>query len=316
MAHDHPHDHHHDHDHGFSLIHNHGPVELTSLNRAFIIGVALNLLFVIIEVVVGLYQNALSLLSDAGHNLGDVASLAIALLAFRLSGVKANERYTYGYKKTTILVALLNSVILLVSIGVIGYEAIRRINHPAPVEGDTIAAVAFIGILINAFTAYLFMQDKEKDINVKSAYLHLASDALVSLGIVIGGVVIHFTHWYWLDAAISFVIAVVILLSTWSLLRDSLRLSLDGVPQGIDLHQVEDQLLKAKGVKGVHHLHVWGLSSSVNALTAHIVVADQSSLKEMEGIKHDLRHRLEHLNIQHSSFEMEPENVECEVTPC
>ena len=305
----------HDH-HGHEHHHHHGPVELTQLNRAFIIGIALNFLFVVIEVGVGLFQGSLSLLSDAGHNLGDVASLAIALLAYKLAQVKPNDRYTYGYRKTTILVALLNSVILLVSIGIIAYEAIRRLSHPEPVEGKTIAMVALIGIFINAFTAYLFMQDKEKDINARSAYLHLASDALVSLGIVIGGVIIYFTGWFWLDAVIGVAIAVVILMGTWSLLRDSLRLSLDGVPEGIDLEDVQGHLLKVTGVKGVHHVHVWALSTTVNALTAHVVVGSESSLQTMEEIKHKIRHQLEHLNIKHSSIEMEGENVVCKVESC
>jgi len=312
-SHDHSHSHSHDHSHHG---HHHGPVELTHLTRAFVIGIALNFLFVLIEVVVGISNSSLSLLSDAGHNLGDVASLAISLLAFKLTQVKSNDRYTYGYKKTTILVALLNAAILLVSIGIIGYEAVRRFYHPEPVQGKTIAIVAFVGILINAFTAYLFMQDKEKDINVKSAYLHLASDAIVSLGIVIGGIIIYFTGWYWLDALIGMAIAIVILLGTWSLLVDSLRLSLDGVPQGIDLAKVQTQLAKIPGVQGVHHVHVWALSTSVNALTAHIVVPTETTLSEMEKLKHKLRHELIHLNIQHSALEMEPDGVHCELEAC
>ncbi len=302
----HSHDHVGDHSH-----HHHGPVEITHLNRAFIVGIVLNFLFVVLETITGLVQGSLSLLSDAGHNLGDVASLAIALLAFKLSQLKTNERYTYGYRKTTILVALLNSAILLVSICFITFEAVRRFNHPEPVAGKTVAIVAFVGILVNAFTAWLFLQDKEKDLNARSAYLHLASDAVVSLGIVVGGIIMYFTGWYWLDAVLSIVIAVVILLSTWSLLRDSLRLSLDGVPININLDDVRSQLLGVGGVKGVHHLHVWALSTTVNALTAHVVVDSNSSLQQIESVKHELRHQLEHLNIQHSALEMEPENAHC-----
>ena len=231
-THSHSHDHDHDHDHGFSLGHHHHPVNLAKVNRAFIIGIVLNFLFVIIEVVVGLSIHSLSLLSDAGHNLADVASLAMALIAIRLLKIKPTDKYTYGYKKTTILVALLNAAILLVSIGAIGFEAIHRLMDPEPLPGKTISIVAAIGILINATTAMLFMRDRENDLNVRGAFLHLLSDAIVSAALVIGGIIIVFTHLFWIDAVMSLLVAIVILISTWQLLRDSLRLSLDGVQIG------------------------------------------------------------------------------------
>src|ERR1700742_4954795 len=187
-THDHDHGHDHDHSHGFSLGHHHHPVNITSVNRAFVIGIILNFAFVVIEVIVGLNINSLSLLSDAGHNLADVASLAMSLIAIRLLKVKPTEKYTYGYKKTTILVALLNAGILLLSLGAIGYEAIHRLIRPEPLPGGTISIVAAIGIGINAVTALLFLRNKESDLNIKSAFLHLLSDAVVSAALVIGGI--------------------------------------------------------------------------------------------------------------------------------
>ena len=209
------HRHHHDHQHGHH--HHHGPIELKSVNRAFVVGIILNFLFVVIEVLFGLYTHSLSLLSDAGHNLADVGALAISLLAFRLLAVKPNEKYTYGYRKTSILAALFNAVVLLVSIGAIVYEAIHRLLNPEPLQGNIIAVVAGAGIAINAFTAFLFAKDKEKDLNLKSAYLHLMADAFVSLGLVVAGIVIHYTSWYWLDPVFSIIIAIVIVSGTWRL---------------------------------------------------------------------------------------------------
>ena len=193
-AHSHNHDHGHDHDHGHGFGHHHHPVNLEKVNRAFVIGIVLNFLFVVIEVIVGLSIHSLSLLSDAGHNLADVASLAMALIAIRLLKIKPTEKYTYGYKKTTILVALLNAAILLISLGAIGYEAVHRLMDPEPLPGKTIAIVAAIGIVINAVTALLFMRDRENDLNVRGAFLHLLSDAIVSAALVIGGIIIAFTH--------------------------------------------------------------------------------------------------------------------------
>lgn len=223
--------------HEHSHQHSHA-INAESLNKAFIIGIVLNLAFVVIEFAAGFWFDSLALLSDAGHNLSDVVSLVLALLAFRLAKVKANERYTYGYKKSTILVSLLNAVILLVAVGAIVIESIHKLNNPAVVPGGAIAWVAGVGVLINAFTAFLFMKDKEKDLNVKGAYLHMAADALVSVGVLVAGIVISRTGWYIIDPIIGLIVAVVILISTWNLLHDSLRLTLDGVPTSIDSQKV------------------------------------------------------------------------------
>lgn len=292
MAHEH---HHHDH-------------TVTSLNKAFILGIVLNVAFVVVEFAVGLYYGSMGLLSDAGHNLSDVASLLLAMLAFRLAQAHATPRYTYGYKKSTVLISLLNSVILLVAVGVIVAESVGRMLHPAPVEGGAIAWTAGVGVVINGFTAWLFMKDKDKDLNVKEAYLHMAADALVSVGVLVSGVVISWTGWTIVDPVVGLVVAAVIVASVWSLTRDSLRLSLDGVPAGIDVPELMRRMAAVPGVCAVHHIHVWALSTTENALTAHIVLADFS---EQERIKHDLKTLLQVSGIPHATLEFETESEHC-----
>ena len=294
-----PHEHHH---------HN----QPATVNTAFIIGISLNFLFVLIEVIAGLYIHSLSLLSDAGHNLADVAALSLSLWAYRLLKVRSNENYTYGYRKTSIIVALFNAMVLLVSTGAIIYEAAHRFLSAKPLPGGTIAWVAGIGIAINAITALMFLRDKKKDLNIKSAYLHLMSDALVSAALVAGGIVMYFTHLFWIDSALSIIIAITILFSTWKLLKESLRLSLDGVPAELNLQQVKDAAKKIKGILDIHHIHLWGMSTTENALTAHIVVDAKSSLQDVEKIKHDFKHQLEHMNIRHVTLEVESSEEICE----
>jgi cobalt-zinc-cadmium efflux system protein len=309
------HSHQHGHSHGHSLGHHH-TIDLKNVNNAFIIGIVLNFLFVITEVVAGLHINSLSLLSDAGHNLADVASLSMSLIAFRLAKVKPNEKYTYGYKKTTVLVALFNAVILLLSIGAIGYEAIHRLIAPEPLPGKVISIVAAGGIVVNTITALLFIRNKDHDLNIKSAFLHLLADAVVSAALVIGGILILYTGFYWIDAALSLLVGGVILFSTWSLLKDSLRLSLDAVPEGIDLRHVQTTINKINGVSDFHHIHIWALSTNENALTAHVVVSKDIDMDNLEKIKHEIKHELLHLNIQHATLEIETENVHCEEADC
>ena len=301
----------HDHAHG-----HHETPKLTDINRAFIIGIALNLLYVLVQIIIGFKINSLSLLSDAGHNFLDVAGLALSLLAFKLTKIPANERYTYGYRKSSILISLLNAVVLLISIGAIGYEAILRFRYPEPLPGKTIAIVAFIGILINGASAFMFFKDKEKDINIKSAFLHLLSDALVSGGLVIGGIIIYFTNLYWIDPLLSLIICGVIIVSTWDLLKDSLRLSLDGIPEGIELSEIKAKILTINGVNNIHHIHIWAISTTENALTAHIIVADTLDLKGIEALKKEVKHVLEHLNIQHATLEIESETTHCAAEDC
>lgn len=304
----------HSHDHSHSHQgHSHGHImELSSVNTAFIIGIILNLTFVLIEVVVGIAIHSMSLLSDAGHNLADVASLGLSLFAFRIMKAKSNTIYTYGYKKTTVLVALLNGGILLVSIGAILYESIHRLILPEPLPGKTISIVAAIGILINTVTALLFFRNKENDLNIKSAFLHLTSDAVVSAALVVGGIIIIYTKWYWVDPLLGILVAVVIVISTWNLLRDSLRLSLDAVPLGIDLRAVKLAIEKISGVQDFHHIHIWALSTTENALTGHVVLKKEIGMKDQEKIKGEIKHKLLHLNIQHVTLETETEDLTCE----
>jgi cobalt-zinc-cadmium efflux system protein len=320
QSHDHgqqSHDHGHNHDHSHGFGHHHHPVNLKQVNRAFVIGIILNFLFVIIEVIVGLDIHSLSLLSDAGHNLADVASLAMALVAIRLLRVRATEKYTYGFKKTTILVALLNAAILLLSVGAIGYEALHRLMTPeTALPGKTISVVAAIGIAINALTAMLFFRNKESDLNVRGAFLHLLSDAIVSAGLVAGGFVIFYTHLYWIDPALSLVIAIIILYSTWQLLRDSLRLSLDGVPAGIEISKIKEAIARMKDVKDIHHIHVWAISTTENALTAHLVVDKTCTMDLIEKLKHHVKHELLHRNIQHATLEIELSDSPCDEPDC
>jgi cobalt-zinc-cadmium efflux system protein len=296
--------------------HNHGTPKLTSLNRAFIIGIVLNLTYVLVQIIVGLQINSLSVLSDAGHNFLDVTGLALALLAFKLTNAKASHKYTYGYKKASILISLLNAVTLLVSIGAIAWEAVFRFQNPEPIPGKTVAIIAAIGIIINGGSAFLFFKDKEKDVNVKSAFLHLASDALVSLGLVLGGIIMHFTGLYWIDPLLSIIICIVIVASTWSLLKESLRLSLDGVPENVDIEKIKIEIAKTNGIKSLHHLHVWAISTTQNALTAHLVIDDNHTNTEIAQLKKHLKHELEHLNIHHATFETEFENLNCEEVEC
>ena len=313
-GHDHSHSHSHSHGHGHHHHHDHTP-KLDHLNSAFIIGIVLNSAFVVLEVIAGLWSHSLSLLTDAGHNLSDVAGLALALLAFKLSKVSSNREYTYGYKRSTIIVSFFNAVILFVAVGFIGYEAVMRFIHQEAIAGGTMAWVAFAGIGINGFTAWLFVKGKDSDLNVKGAYLHMAVDAIVSLGVVASGIIIYFTHLYWIDSAVSLIVAIVILRGTWSLLIDSLRLEMDGVPKEMDVEKIKQELMRAKGVVDVHHIHIWALSTTENALTAHLVI-DQNSVSSFDSIKHDLRHRLEHLSISHSTFEPEFSDEKCLHVDC
>ena len=305
---------HHNHSHE---NHNHGTaVVLTNVSRAFIVGIILNMAYVIIQIVIGFRINSLAILSDAGHNFLDVGALALSLLAFKLHKAKPTDKYTYGLKKSSILISLLNAVILLLSIGAIGYEAILRFRHPQPLPGITLSIVAAIGIVINAVSAFMFFKNKEEDINIKSAFLHLASDALVSLGLVVGGIIIYYTKLYWIDPILSLVVCVVIIVSTWQLLKNSLRLSLDGVPQNVDIEKIKSTALKVNGIIEIHHIHVWAISTTQNALTAHIIVNEKITMPQIQEIKEALKHQLLHQNIHHITLETETKNSHCDEVDC
>ena len=289
--------------------------QLTHINRAFKTGIALNLIYIVVEVIAGFWMNSLALLSDAGHNLSDVASLALSLLAFKLAQKKSTTTYSYGYRKTTIMAALFNAILLLVAMGAIAYAALHRFSNPQPLVGNWMAIVAGIGILINAATAMLFFRDKEKDLNIKGAYLHMAADALVSLAVVIAGVVIFFTDWYWLDPAISLAIAAVILIGTWGLLKDSLMLSLDAVPKNVDVRIIREKITSVSGIKEIHHLHIWAISTTEAALTVHLVL-EITRMEEAQEIKRQVRSLLSEMHINHVTLEIEKKDEKCEFINC
>jgi cobalt-zinc-cadmium efflux system protein len=282
------------------------------VRKAFIWGIALNITFTVVEAIVGYLGGSLAVMADAGHNLADTASLVIALLAFRLALAKPTPKYTYGYKKATILAALANAIILLLAIIAIVYEAIERISSPVEINGKVVMITAGIGIFINGFTAMLFFKSKENDLNVKGAYLHLMADALVSVGVVISGAIIMFSGFYWIDSVVSIVVAIVIFISTWVLLKQTLRISMDGVPHNIDFTEVAEEIAKVEGVKSVHHLHIWALSTTQTALTAHIVLKSGISLSGIPKIKDEIRHEASHFGINHCTLETECEGDKCE----
>jgi cobalt-zinc-cadmium efflux system protein len=282
-----PHDHHH-----------HAP---ENYNRAFAAGVALNLTFVAVEFASGLWSQSVALLADAGHNLSDVLGLLVAWAAAYLSTVGPNERRTYGLRRTSILAALVNALVLLLATGGIAWEAVQRFDHPAPVAGKTMMTVAAIGVVVNSITAFLFFKGCRHDLNLRGAFLHMAADAGVSMGVVVSGALIEWRGWLWIDPVASLVIVGAILVSTWGLLRDSVNLVLDAVPRGIDPAMVRDYLQGLPGITDVHDLHIWGMSTTETALTVHLVkpdgCLDDAFLAEVEHALHD-RFGIMHPTIQ------------------
>jgi len=299
------------HDHSHAHAHSHAVSFNKASLKAFQIGIGLNILFVLVEVVAGLKYKSMSLLSDAGHNLADVASLLLSYIAFKLAHRQATIRFTYGFKKTTVLAALFNALLLLVAIGTLGYESILRLQLPPVVQGKGIAWVAALGIVVNSISAFLFFKNKDTDLNIKGAYWHLLADALVSVGVVIGGIVIFNTGWYWLDPAIGLAIMIIILFSTWSLLTDSFKMSVDAVPAGIELDEITRVILAVKHIVNVHHIHIWPLSTTENALTAHVIMDDRLPFDEKLKVIQQLKHELNHHNIHHSTIELESETIHC-----
>ena len=295
--------HHEHHSHSSSL---------KNFNSAFIIGIALNVIYIVVEVVYGLLINSMALIADAGHNFSDVLGLLLAWGASYLAKIASTEKRTYGFRKSTILAAFFNAILLMIAVGAITIEAIRKLITPEPVEGTTMMIVAGIGFIINGITALLFMKGREKDLNIKGAFLHMAADAGVSLGVVIAGFVIVSTGWLWVDPAISLVIVLVITIGTWGLLRDSFHLSMDAVPKGIDLKEVGNYLKGISGVKEVHDLHIWAMSTTEIALTAHLVIPEETKddyfLKKICGELHN-KFGIEHSTIQ---IEKSAQSTNCE----
>ena len=278
--------------------------------RAFAIGIALNMLFVLVEAFYGWLTDSLALLSDAGHNLSDVLGLLMAWGGFYLAQLRPSRRHTYGLGRATMMAAVFNALILLVATGGIVWEAIARFSHPVPIRGGTVMAVAAIGIAVNGFTAWLFMpRGGRHDLNLRGAFLHMAADTLVSLGVVIAAALFIWTGWTWLDPAISLVIALVILLGTWDLLRHALRLSLDGVPASIELDEVSDYLTTLPGVSAIHDLHIWAMSTSETALTVHLIMPDgqpdDDFLCRIANALHDK------FDIDHTTIQIETGEHQC-----
>ena len=298
--------HHHGHEH-------HHDIDVSNLNSAFILGIVLNTAYVVVEAVYGLIYNSMGLLSDAGHNLSDVATLIIAMVAFKMSQRKPTERYTYGYRKMTVQASLINALLLCVAVGAILVESISKLINPEAVDGDAVAWVAGVGVVVNGITAWLFMRDKNRDLNVKGAFLHMAADALVSVGVVVSGIIIHFTGLYVIDPIIGIVIAIIVGWSTKDLLQKSMRMSLDAVPDGIDYEKVRQAISDVPGVKSVHHLHIWPLSTTVTAMTTHVIISDPL---EMDNVINDIRKKMQSMGIKHSTIETETKISSGESTEC
>lgn len=271
-------------------------------NRAFGIGVILNVAFVVVEATAGFAANSLALLADAGHNLADVLSLLLAWGAHTLAASRPTDRRTYGLRRSTILASLISAVALYSALGAMAWEAVGRFSEAAPVAGGTVILVAAVGLVINALTAMLFARDRHRDLNIRGAFLHMAADALVSLGVVVTGVAMLTTGWLWLDPAVSLVIILVVLLSGWSLLRESLNLAVDAVPAHIDARQVRAFLAGLDGVREVHDLHVWGMSTTETALTAHLVMPGGGGDDFLERTAAELH---DHFDIHHATLQVE-----------
>tara|TARA_R110002110_G_scaffold405550_1_gene624763 strand:+ start:26067 stop:26960 length:894 start_codon:yes stop_codon:yes gene_type:complete len=254
--------------------HNHGP---THYGKAFAIGIGLNSVFVAIEAWYGWQVQSLALLADAIHNLSDVGALVLAWAAFAAARLATNRRHSYGWRRGSILASFTNAVILLLAMGSLSWEALQRLQADAGMAATTVIIVAGIGVVINAVTAWLFVAGSKRDLNLRGAFLHMAADALVSLGVVIAGLLYLWQGWSWVDPVMSLIIALVVIIGTWSLFRRSLHLLFDGVPEGVDLDAVRDCLLSVPGVVSVHDLHIWALSTSENAVTAHLVLAETAS---------------------------------------
>jgi cobalt-zinc-cadmium efflux system protein len=297
------HDHHHER----------GATDPRHAGRAFALGIGLNLAFVLVEAVYGVLAHSMALLADAGHNLSDVLALTLAWGASTLARRGPSERFTYGLRSSSILVALLNAALLLVVTGGIAWEAINRLAAPAPVAGETVIWVALLGILINGASAMLFARDRRHDINMRGAFLHLAADTAVSLGVVVAGIGILFTGWLWLDPLTGLVIAVAIVWSTWGLLRDSVALALNAVPEHIDPRVVRTYLSRLAGVAEVHDLHIWAMSTTETALTVHLVIpgGHPGDAFMAEACK-ELRARY---HVHHATIQIETGAHPCELAP-
>lgn len=294
--------HHHSHTDHHGHHHSHAAHGSQGFGRAFAIGVILNLGFVAIEAFYGWHTNSLALLADAGHNLSDVGGLLLAWAGLVAGRLKPDVRHTYGWRKLSIMASLGNAVILLLAMGSLAWEAVQRLHTPSPIEAGTVMAVAAIGVVINALTAALFFSGSRHDLNMRGAFLHMAADALVSIGVVLAGALYLWQGWQWIDPTISLLIAVVIVAGTWSLFRQSLHLSFDGVPENIDLQAVRACLQELPGVLQVHDLHVWAMDTTETALTAHLICDNRDSDTLLQTATQKLH---EQFSIEHVTLQLE-----------
>ncbi len=296
--------------------HSHELPSLKDINKAFYIGIGLNLVFTLLEFIVGYTTSSLALVADASHNLNDVASLVISLIGMKLAQKATTKLYTYGYKKASIMASLINAILLIIIVLGIAKEAIQRFYFSPELSGVVIIVTALIGVIINTVSAFMFYKGQKDDINVKGAFLHLLLDALLSIGVVVSGIIIHYTHWNIVDPVISLIIAAIILASTWGLLKESIKLTLDGVPHNIDISAINNVLMKNTRIQESHHLHVWALSSIENALTVHIILKDGVQLKDALAIKKEIKEELKHYNVHHITIEIETNSERCQDVAC
>ncbi len=291
------------------MEHNHSHSNNINLGNAFKIGISINIVFIIIEASYGFFSNSMALVADAGHNLSDVLALVFSWVAVILSQRKPTLKFTYGFRRSTILIALLNTVLLLAAVVFIVWETIERIGKPIEINSNRVITVATIGIAVNGFTAWLFMKGKKHDLNIRSAFVHFVADALVSLGVVVAGIIMAFTGIVWVDSLVSFAIIAVILYSSYHLLIDSVNLALDAVPENVNIEAVRTYLKSLPQVSDIHDLHIWALSTTDAALTVHLTTKTQTDVTFITTIQHQLH---EQFDIEHATIQVEYGDAECE----
>lgn len=291
------------------MEHNHSQSKDMNLGNAFKIGISINIVFVIVEATYGFFSNSMALVADAGHNLGDVLALVFSWVAIILSQRKPTLKFTYGLRRSTILIALLNTILLLGAVAFIVWETIERLGKPVEINSQSVIIVAAIGIVVNGFTAWLFMKGKKHDLNIRSAFLHFIADALVSLGVVIAGIIMVYMGIVWIDSVVSIAIIAVILYSSYHLLIDSLNLALDAVPENVNIEAVHNYLKNLPEVYDIHDLHIWALSTTDAALTVHLSTNTKTDVSFITNIQHQLH---EQFDIEHATIQVEYENEDCE----
>jgi cobalt-zinc-cadmium efflux system protein len=289
------------------MEHSHTHDHTLKLTNAFKIGISINIIFIIVEGIAGYLSNSMALMADAGHNLSDVLTLIFSWIAIILSKKEPTLKFTYGFRRSTILAALLNTILLLVAVGFILYETIERLNQPMVINATNMMIIASVGIVVNAFTAWLFIKERSRDLNIRSAFIHFAADALVSVGVVVAGIIMKYTGIQWVDSIVSFVIIAVILYGSYKLLIDSVNLALDAVPGNIKIELVLEYLKSLPGVTGVHDLHIWSLGTTNAALTVHLRTCVQTDVSFINLIQHELHKKFE---IEHSTIQIEYGNLE------